>query len=285
MDLKPGDRVAHPSRSDWGIGEVLPDSSGGKVRIYFVHGGEKLLKGVPLQVLTGESAAHPLLDHRKKVAPRKGLTRKTIPESIAKFRGIFPDGFRDARFLEKERNPKVKAHELMESLLGRAPFDELMASESYDEIASRALRVVAATTLIVPNEKTALRDGLGTAAEKKAFSRALHAVLYGEAELEARTKDWFEVLTGLEAAKWTVASYFQFMAFPDRYIAFKPVITQDAADVCSFELSYKPELNWITYHCTQNFAGYLRVEIASLEPRDMIDLQSFISCIAPGKHT
>ena len=35
MQYKKGDRVKHPKKPDWGIGQVLADSTGGTVRIFF----------------------------------------------------------------------------------------------------------------------------------------------------------------------------------------------------------------------------------------------------------
>ena len=64
MAYKKGDRVIHPSLEEWGIGEVLEDSAGNKVHIFFVGIGEKILSldyVVPIR-LQGDDAAHPLLD-------------------------------------------------------------------------------------------------------------------------------------------------------------------------------------------------------------------------------
>jgi hypothetical protein len=46
--MKPGDRVIHTQQPEWGVGEVLPDSAGGKVRVYFVYAGAKILKKTQL---------------------------------------------------------------------------------------------------------------------------------------------------------------------------------------------------------------------------------------------
>jgi hypothetical protein len=50
--------------------------------------------------------------------------------------------------------------------------------------------------------------------------------------------------------------------------------------VCRFELNYRPEPNWLTYRCLLEFAQNLRNKLADLEPKDMIDVQSFLWCIA-----
>ena len=43
MEYKKGDRVRHPSKEEWGVGEVLTDSNGQTVIIFFVGGGERTL--------------------------------------------------------------------------------------------------------------------------------------------------------------------------------------------------------------------------------------------------
>ena len=67
MEYKKGERVKHPTKDDWGLGEVLADSNDGFVSIFFVDAGKKklALKYVqPLKVMEAESA-HPILDGLK----------------------------------------------------------------------------------------------------------------------------------------------------------------------------------------------------------------------------
>ena len=61
----------------------------------------------------------------------------------------------------------------------------------------------------------------------------------------------------------------------------KPTITQHAAALCGFEINYRPEVNWLTYDLVLKFSQYLKDELVDLRPRDMIDVQSFMWCIAP----
>ena len=76
-----------------------------------------------------------------------------------------------------------------------------------------------------------------------------------------------------------------FLAFPEEHVFLKPTVTQHAADLVKAELNYRSELNWLTYSCLLEFAGYLKTELVKMGmgPRDMIDVQSFMWCIAPGK--
>ncbi len=80
----------------------------------------------------------------------------------------------------------------------------------------------------------------------------------------------------MDAAKWTIITYFLFFAFPDEHMFTKPVVTQEAAETCAFELNYCPDINWLTYKCLLDFSRYLLVELSNLKKRDMIDVQSFI---------
>ena len=54
MQYKKATRVRHPQAPDWGLGEVLEDSAGGLVRIFFVGVGEKKLslKDLELEQVT-----------------------------------------------------------------------------------------------------------------------------------------------------------------------------------------------------------------------------------------
>jgi hypothetical protein len=64
MQYKKGDRVRHPKKPDWGIGQVLADSIDGTVRIFFTHAGEKTisLDFVQPEELSGDAASSPVLD-------------------------------------------------------------------------------------------------------------------------------------------------------------------------------------------------------------------------------
>lgn len=64
MQYKKGDRVNHPKKPDWGIGQVLVDSNGGTVRIFFTRAGEKTisLDFVQPEKLSGDAASSLILD-------------------------------------------------------------------------------------------------------------------------------------------------------------------------------------------------------------------------------
>jgi hypothetical protein len=286
MQYKKGERVKHPIKVDWGLGEVLEDSSGDNVSIFFVGAGEKTisLKYVEPIKVEGDEANHPVLNNLKISNTSKGIKYQSLPQSIELFLKIFPEGFYGKKYADEERDYKMKAHNLACELLGNKDLEALLSKSSYGEICIRALRIVNATNLIFPNEKMSLKDGLGMEDRKKLFSETLYQLLYDNADLEERFMRFARALEEIGAAKWTTASYFLFIVFPDKYMFMKPTVTQNAAEVSAFEINYRPKLNWLTYKSVLAFSDYLKSELSELKPRDMIDVQSFMWCIAPGKY-
>ena len=281
MSLKKGERVRHPVMGGWGLGEVLADSDGEKVRVFFVGAGKKTLslEYVTLHCVPKEEAAHPVLDNLR--VPREGDWKyQSLPKSIESFFESFPYGFYGSRFIESERNYKVRAHQLAQQSLSKSELARLLSADEFAKICRRVLRVSNATNLIFPNEKTSLRNGLASPASQEAFVKSLFDLLYGDDDLKLRFERHVDVLEDINAAKWTTATYFLFIVYPERYVFLKPIVTQNAADISGFEINYRPALNWHTYKSVLRFANYLKAALVKLSPRDMIDVQSFMWCIA-----
>ena len=75
------------TRTDWGLGEVLSDSNGENVNIFFVGAGEKTLslKYVqPIKIQANE-ASHPVLDNLKIKKTSSGIKYQSLSESIQYF--------------------------------------------------------------------------------------------------------------------------------------------------------------------------------------------------------
>jgi len=87
MNYKKGDRVRHPRLDDWGLGEVLEDSSAKEVRVFFVGVGEKRLslEHVKPVKVEGSNAAHPLLDNLSVASVVSGIRYQSLEESIDRF--------------------------------------------------------------------------------------------------------------------------------------------------------------------------------------------------------
>lgn len=278
-----GLRVKHPGKPEWGLGQVLEDSSSASVKVFFVGAGERQLSlsHVSLIPVAGKEAEHTVLDNLRPIADGPGIRYMSLPRAVERFLELFPQGFHGKKYSGQERDYKIKAHQMAKEIISEAELKRLLAEGKYEEICRRTLRVANATNLIFPNEKMALKDGLGDPPARTEFASALYELLYSPKSFRERFEKFARVLESIGANKWTTATYFPFIVHPDQYMFVKPTITQKAAELSAFEINYRPELNWRTYESVLKFSDYLRVELAELEPKDMIDVQSFMWCIAP----
>lgn len=284
------DRVKHPAKPEWGVGELIEGQEGDVIRVYFGRLGD--VKSLNLQYVTlkrveGQEADDPLLRNvtlsgaQAKKSPSVTLS---LPLVIERFLADYPGGFRGTRYHEEERNYKDAAVELMASLLGDSELDRLIETADFEEIAVRARKLVSKTNLIFPNEAMALNDGLKDSNNQHLFAVALHELLTGQGDEQSRFEQFADCLETLGAAKWTIASYFQFLRWPETHLFIKPTITQAVASLCNKPISYRPELNWTTYAAVQRMAGELGEAIQEdLQPKDMIDVQSFMYCVVKSQ--
>ncbi len=283
MKYSKGQRVKHPGKPEWGLGQVLEDCSSTSVKVFFVGAGERQLSltHVALVLVAGKEAEHPVLDNLRPIAGGPSIRYMSLPRAVERFLELFPQGFHGKKYAGQERDYKIRAHQLAQDLISEAELKRLLAEGRYEEICRRALRVANATNLIFPNEKMALKDGLANPPAQTEFASSLYELLYSSGSFRDRFEKFAHVLEGIGANKWTTATYFPFIVHPDQYMFVKPTITQKAAELSAFEINYRPELNWLTYESVLKFSNYLRAELAELKPKDMIDVQSFMWCIAP----
>ena len=296
---KRGDRVKHTVKTDWGLGEVLEDQVGDKVRIIFEDVGVKSfdLRYTPLSRVIGDEAQSSYLDvlvkyHGKKAKKTSGTAAPCISfsQAVRSFLGIFPCGFNDPNYLSgrsSERNYKQTAHEYVRDQLSRDQMMALIGSGRYSEICERAKKAINQTNLIHHYEKIWLGKGISSEARQALFARELANLLYGDRPLRQRFESFVKMLYDIGAAKWTVATYFLFLAFPDSQMFVKPEVTKHAARVLGIDIAYEPEVKWPTYDRVLRFATILKDKLAAegrveLVPKDMIDVQSFIWVIGPG---
>jgi hypothetical protein len=201
-----------------------------------------------------------------------------------KFLRFFPAGFRDATYLEWEREYKWQTHERWQGQLGADTFRGLLAAGSYAEIAARAVRVEQQSrhSMIFSFEKMALRDATKPESGARAFAMGLFDFLHGDAPDDAaRFTRWCDVVAALPRRQtrvltWPLVTVFGFIAQPDRHTFLKPLVTRAAAKAYRCELAYRSRPNWETYRSVLDFAATVRRDQRDLRPRDMIDLQSFI---------
>lgn len=216
------------------------------------------------------------LDAGATVRSMAGVTR-----CRRKFLRFFPKGFHDQKYVDWEREYKWEAHERWQETLDRDAFRKLLRAGAFDEIAAHAVRVEARTNLIFSFEKMALRDAVRPPQGARLFAAGLHDFLYGGGSHEERFVRWGEVLAALPRPKtrvhtWPVQTVFGFIARPDREIFLKPNVTRRAAEAYGVPFDYSTRPGWKTYAELLAFAQRIAQDLADLEPRDLIDIQSFI---------
>ena len=200
-----------------------------------------------------------------------------------KFLRNFPQGFRDPKYLDWERDYKWETHERWEQELGRTEFQRLLRAGEHAEVAARAIRVEQRSrhSMIFSFEKMALRDAVKVEDGARAFAEGLYEYLHGAGDMPQRFANWVQVVGALPRKQtrvltWPLVTVFGFIAQPDVHIFLKPNVTREAARAYDFDLHYKSKPSWETYASLLDFAETVRRDQRDLKPRDMIDLQSFI---------
>ncbi len=199
----------------------------------------------------------------------------------AKFLRFFPDGFRDETYIDWERGYKWEAHEKWQAALGKSKYLKLLRDGNFDEIARIAVQIESRTNLLFSFEKMALRDAVRMDNGAQQFARGLYDFLHGRGGLQQRFERWCEVVASLPRKQtrvltWPIVTVFGFIAQPEEQIFLKPNVTRAAAREYGFDFQYRSKPNWDTYTSLVEFARTVERDQSDLQPRDMIDLQSFI---------
>lgn len=214
-----------------------------------------------------------------RINPSSGL-----PGALAcrrKFLRFFPGGFQDETYLDWERGYKWEAHERWNATLNRPGFRELIRSGDYQEAARRAVTLESRTNLLFSFEKMALRDAVKSGPGARAFAEGLFDWIYGPGDQRSKFEAWCETVADLPRKQtrvltWPLVTVFGFLGLPDVHFFLKPMVTRAAAREYGFDFQYRSRPNWETYSSLLEFAEMVREDLRDLEPRDMIDIQSFL---------
>jgi hypothetical protein len=185
-----------------------------------------------------------------------------------RFLRFFHGGFRSADFVREEREYKIAAKSKLDLTV---PLVDAATGSGFGEA---VLSVFNATNLLSPFEKMHLKDVLrGPAAD--AFVRAAARFATGE---RTALGDLEHLLRPFDSAKWTVVTYLPFLWRPEAHMFLKPEVTKDFAARVGhrFATDYEAHLDPQVYDCLLDLTAQTLRELADLEPRDGIDVQSFI---------
>lgn len=215
--------------------------------------------------------------------------RRTAPKSShsgaqkcrRKFLKFFPDGFYDETYLDWERDYKWEAHERWKATLSQHEFRALLKSGEYHEAARRAVNLESKTNLLFSFEKMALRDAVKSVAGARAFSEGLYEWIYATGDDRMKFERWCDIIASLPRKQtrvltWPLVTVFGFIALPEKHFFLKPMVTKLAAQEYGFDFRYRSRPSWDTYSNLLQFAKVVGEDLDDLDPRDMIDIQSFL---------
>jgi hypothetical protein len=157
----------------------------------------------------------------------------------------------------------------------------MLKSGRYLEVGQIAARIESKTNLLFSFEKMAFRDAVKQESGANIFAEGLYELLYGRGNEAAKFENWCDAVAKLPRAQTRVLTHpvvtvFPFIAAPDRHIFLKPTVTKRAADAYGYEFNYNSRPSWEVYSSLLVFAKKIKRDLATMKPRDLIDIQSFI---------
>jgi hypothetical protein len=193
-----------------------------------------------------------------------------------RFLHFFPNGFQSIGYSGQERDYKVAAKSKLDAAVS---VEKAAAGSGFGEA---ILSVFRATNLLSPFEKTRLQDVLrGPHADSFIGAAARFTLGEGKSAL----LDMERALKPHDNAKWTVVTYLPFLWRPEQHMFLKPEVTKDFAARVGhrFASDYGPHLNIEVYESLLDLSSKTGYELADLQPRDRIDVQSFIWVVGDYK--
>ena len=281
-ELSIGDCVRSTARPEWGLGRVASSPCAGKVSVLFREGGARMLALAHAKlerIVEGEGtdawlellSLEPLSPSAQHVSPA---------QAAARFLARHPDGFRDEGYLRRERAPFEAAREILRGGLSRESLRSAARSRRWEPACRFALEALAAAKLAPPGDVALLRRALEASGARRVFGSALAELLHGRRDPEERVVAFASALRELDAARWTLATVFAFVRFPEQHLLLRPGETPAAAAALRFDIGFRSEVNGATYARLLRLAHAFAQEVAALEPADLFDVHSLLRCVA-----
>lgn len=189
--------------------------------------------------------------------------------ALARFLHFFPNGFHSDGYTREERDYKIKAKTKLDSA---APLTSAVNGIGYGEAVLVAFR---GTNLLSPFEKVKLQDVLrGPSADP--FVQAVARFTLGDTK--SALIDMDRILRPHDSAKWTVVTYLPYLWRPEAHMFLKPEVTKDFSARIGHRFSndYQARLDISVYESLLDLVAFTEEKLRDLEPRDRIDVQSFI---------
>jgi hypothetical protein len=193
-----------------------------------------------------------------------------------RFLHFFAGGFMSPNFIKDEREYKESAKERLDA---EAPLDKASAGMGFGEAILSAYRN---TNLLSPYEKAKLQDVL----RGKRSDAFIHgAAMFALGDLKTGLAEMETALKPHRVANWAAATYLPFLWRPEVHMFLKPEVTKDFALRVghSFAHEYRAKLDLSVYESLLDLVDETERELSDLNPKNRIDVQSFIWVIGSYK--
>jgi hypothetical protein len=215
-------------------------------------------------------------DEKQLIARLRNEAGKLHPDyvgfdgAVKRFLRFFPSGLHSASSAASERTYKERAASRLRAVLSMEA-----AAQATNESASDLAKAGIQTNMLSPFEAARLRDTL-MGETGGAFLRG--AAAFAAGDYKAGGDAMAAAVRPHGRISWPILTYLPFLWDYERHMFLKPTVTGDFADRVGHEFRhrYSPEPNADTYLSLLDLVETTKVAIKSLQPRDNLDIQSFI---------
>lgn len=287
-----GKLVVLSLKPDWGPGKIMK-VDGKYVYVRFKNKPDlELVKYAVMEnpLSLAENQTDPVLA-RIRMGARPRPDRKKEPRvaaiSFEQARELFlekyPGKFDDPQYIgnlkKGERLYKLQAVNLYQELFGNGQLRQMLENTDVKNLAEKTEKIIGEQNLAFHQETLRFKDVLKVPELNLQYFKAL-ADLLDDPEVRTETMiPYFEAVKAAPVAgfaKWTNATLLPYFAQPARHLFLKPRVTRDFAEMLGYDLKYDAVPNWTTYEALLGMAKDCKEKLADWNPRDYIDIQSFI---------
>lgn len=250
-------------------------SSGGSTKIFKLPNPELRLSANQAQ--DGFDAPRSAPGKGKAAAPKRSIESWGFEAAMDRFGAAYPEGFSDPKYLRDERDYKQAALAAWTEGFGPEGLPALRQGPA--EVAKAFNKVYAVIPMLHPAGEwipfhKALQASPAAVGLAEAYAEVAAAGAFDEASFN-RVLEAFAAL-GDAKPKWTVFTYWPYVATTRGFAFVKPTLVQAAAAGMGIGLNYEPKANWLTY--SQAIALYkdLWRRLEPLAARDWVDVQTFL---------
>jgi len=210
------------------------------------------------------------------------ITQTQIDQLLTLIRQRYPDwqNVHHPAFDTDEIRYKQQAVDLMRVQLGRAEYERLLRGQLYEEIVNRLTKVAQATNLLYLSTPQSgdLRILYDETVDQGKLCHRLFQLLYSDAAIEVRLQSYIDFLQQYDPRLnyWTFATYYLFLAHPDREMFVKPRLTEQYLAWFGLKGKWNAKLNVDTYVTIVSLAQQLQQGFKPYGATSLLDVQSLL---------